>query len=201
MKSKNIFPIEGKVLHKDRFQKYKHKSSVIWLTGLSGAGKSTIAIELEKRLFLNDIHTYILDGDNLRNGLNSDMGFSPEDRAENIRRVAEVARLFADAGLVVITAFISPYNVGRDYARKIAVRSNIEFVEIYLKCPVEVCRKRDTKGLYEKALKGEIKDFTGINSPYEEPLTPEIVLKTNELSVENCVSRIFSFLEERIFKF
>lgn len=161
---------------------------VIWLTGLSGSGKSTIANALELELIYLKAHTYLLDGDDIRLGLNSDLGFSEEDRRENIRRVGEVATLMYDAGLIVITSFISPFQSDRDM-----VRMKIDpgaFWEIFVSCPLEECVRRDTKGLYKKALAGEIENFTGISSPYEEPLTPELVLETSIYNVDNCVSKI-----------
>src|SRR5204862_4165231 len=144
-----------------------HRGAVVWLTGLSGAGKSTIAAALEKELFQRAMHTYVLDGDNLRHGLNSNLGFSPEDRAENIRRVGEVAKLMADAGTVVITSFISPYRVDRARARAIALQAGAEFVEIFVDAPLSVCEQRDPKGLYRKALSGKLHGLTGIDAPYE----------------------------------
>jgi adenylylsulfate kinase len=164
------------------------------LTGLSGSGKSTIAVEVERLLTDRGVHAYILDGDNVRHGLNADLGFSDEDREENIRRIGEVARLFADAGLVVITSFISPFRKDRDRVRSLMAPG--EFLEIFTRCSLELCEERDPKGLYAKARAGEIADFTGIDSPYEEPDNPELVLDTGELTVEECVGKVVALLEE-----
>jgi bifunctional enzyme CysN/CysC len=194
IKSKNISWHESKIGRKERQGRYGHEGAVIWLTGLSGAGKSTIAVELEKKLFMNRIHSFILDGDNVRHGLNANLGFSPDDRVENIRRIGEVANLFSEAGLVVITAFISPYAKGRDRVRR-RVKQN--FLEVHLDCPLSVCEKRDAKGLYKKARKGLIQHFTGISAPYEPPKKPEIVLQTGRLNVGECVDQIVSELTRR----
>ena len=177
-------------------QKIKgHKSAVIWFTGLSGSGKSTLANELEYRLNKLGVHTFLLDGDNIRHGLNSDLGFSPEDREENIRRIGEVAKLFVEAGLVVLVSFISPYKKDRERARSLVGKD--EFVEVYVKCPLEVAEERDTKGLYKRARAGIIKDFTGISAPYEEPESPEIIIETDKLSIQESVNKIFNYLLER----
>ncbi len=198
IKSQNIFPVISKVTKEIRSQRYKHNGAVIWLTGLSGSGKSTITLELEKQLFSKGIHTYILDGDNIRRGLNADLGFSPDDRTENIRRIAETAKLFADAGIVVISAFISPYIFVREHARKICNESEIPFAEIYLKCPIEVCKERDPKKLYKKAINGEILNFTGISSPYEEPVSPELLIETDKQNLDLCVDTINNYIREII---
>ncbi len=163
-----------------------HLGGVVWLTGLSASGKSTVATELERRLVGDGWHACVLDGDDLRQGLCSDLGFDPEDRRENIRRVGEVARLFADAGLVCITAFISPYRSDRDLARRIAPPRR--FIEVYLNAPLEVCEQRDPKGLYRKARAGLIPNFTGISAPYEPPLAPDIELRTDQQDVSECVT-------------
>lgn len=168
-----------------------HEPLVIWLTGLSGSGKSTIANELEYRLVTkHSAHTYLLDGDNIRTGLNAGLGFSDEDRKENIRRIGEVAKLMHDAGLIVITAFISPFRSDRDLVRNLFAPG--EFWELFVSCPIEVCMQRDPKGLYMKAQKGEITQFTGINSPYEEPLAPELVVESSLHAVDECVSNILA---------
>ncbi|MCU0771069.1 MAG: adenylyl-sulfate kinase [Verrucomicrobia bacterium] len=193
-KSANIFWNEGKVTSAQREARNGHPGCVVWLTGLSGSGKSTIAAELERALFNRGQHAYVLDGDNVRHGLCSDLGFSPKDRKENIRRLGEVARLFADAGTISITAFISPYRSDRDLARSIAPEGR--FVEVYLNAPLEVCEQRDPKGLYAKARAGEIKEFTGISAPYEAPLRPELVLHTHQFTVEECVAQILEKLRE-----
>jgi len=171
------------------------KGTTIWLTGLSGSGKSTIAVELEHALIENKHQAYILDGDNIRHGLNKNLGFSPEDRTENIRRIGEVAKLFTEANIITIAAFVSPYREDRDNVRKLLGRG--EFVEIYVKCSLEVCETRDTKGLYKKARAGEVKDFTGISAPYEEPLNPELTIDSSKLSVEESTRDILNYLEEK----
>src|SRR4030095_14520542 len=169
-----------------------HAGFVIWLTGLSGSGKSTIATELERELFNMGKHAYVLDGDNVRHGLCSDLAFSPEDRKENIRRVGEVAKLFADAGTICITAFISPYASDRQMVRQM-VRDG-QFIEIYVNAPLRVCEQRDPKGLYARARANEIKDFTGISAPYEAPSKPEIELRTDKFTVAECVAQIIDYL-------
>ena len=171
-----------------------HSSSIIWLTGLPASGKTTIARELEKNLHVMGVQTYILDGDNLRHGLNSDLGFSKDNRRENIRRVAEVAKLFADAGIIVICAFVSPYRDDREAAKRLVEES--EFVEVFVKCPVEVCMDRDPKSMYKKAASGKMKTFTGVNDPYEEPVSPEIIIETNEVSLTEGVNKIIEYLKE-----
>ncbi len=194
-KSENIYWSHGKVTLQQREARNGHKGCVVWLTGLSGAGKSTIATELERELFNQGKHVYVLDGDNMRHGLNSDLGFSPEDRTENIRRVGEVAKLFADAGVVVVTAFISPYRSDRDLVRKVTPEG--KFIEVFVNAPVEVCEQRDPKGLYAKARSGEIKEFTGISAPYEAPSKPELELKTNQLTVNEAVAKIVEYLKRQ----
>jgi adenylylsulfate kinase len=179
----------------DRISLKPHSPACLWFTGLSGSGKSTIANALEFRLNHEfRVHTYLLDGDNVRSGLNRDLGFSLEDRQENIRRLGEVARLFVDAGLVVLTAFISPLRADRDRARQIIHPAR--FIEIYVECPLEVCEQRDTKGLYLKARQGMIPDFTGISSPYESPLNPELVLKSDRDSLEVCTQKVVMYMKE-----
>jgi bifunctional enzyme CysN/CysC len=197
-KSKNIFWTEGKITARQRALRSGHRGAVVWLTGLSGAGKSTIAQALERELFHRAMHTYVLDGDNIRHGLNSNLGFSPEDREENIRRVSEVAKLMADAGAVVITAFISPYRMDRRRAREIALEGNAEFIEVFVDAPLEVCETRDPKNLYKKARAGEIRDFTGIGAPYEAPEDPEIVVHTDEQTVDESVATILDQLLPRL---
>jgi bifunctional enzyme CysN/CysC len=191
-KSNNIYWSHGKVTPEQRALRNGHSGRVIWLTGLSGAGKSTIATELERELFNRNQHTYVLDGDNMRHGLCSDLGFSPEDRKENIRRVGEVAKLLADAGVIVITAFISPYRGDRDMVRKIVPPG--KFIEVFVNAPLEICEQRDPKGLYARARKNEIKEFTGISAPYEAPVNCEIELPTDKLSVAESVARIVDYL-------
>jgi len=191
---KFVIPHEHTVTKEDRQKLYRHKSMIVWLTGLSGSGKSTLANELEKRRFEEGCRTYVLDGDNIRKGLNQDLGFSAEDREENIRRIGEVAKLFVDAGILVITAFISPYLKDRKMVRDIMQEG--EFVEVFVKCSLEVCEERDPKGLYIKARKGIIKNFTGIDDPYEEPENPELVVETDNLTIEESVDKIWAYLKD-----
>ena len=195
-KATNITRVEHRVSVQERFFKNNHKSAIFWLTGLSGAGKSTIALELERRLFDKDYLVYLLDGDNIRSGLNSNLNFSPEDRSENIRRVSEVATLFARAGFVVISAFISPYLNDRLRARSAA--GKIGFHEIFIKSDLETCEKRDPKGLYKKARSGEIKDFTGIDSPYDIPENPELVVDTMKNELKSCVDLLENYVINNI---
>ena len=197
-KSKNIFWTEGKITRRARAAQMGHRGAVIWFTGLSGAGKSTIAQALERDLFRRGIHTYVLDGDNVRHGLNSNLGFSPEDRVENIRRVSEMAKLMADSGVVVITAFISPYRTDRRRAREIALEGNAEFIEVFVDAPLEVCEARDPKQLYKKARAGEIREFTGIDAPYEPPEDPDIVVHTDRQSVDESIGTILEQLLARL---
>ncbi len=182
------------VTQEDREKLLNQKGCVLWFTGLSGSGKSTLANAVEYLLHQRQHHTYILDGDNVRHGLNKNLGFSPEDRTENIRRIGEVAKLFADAGTITMTAFISPYRADRDQARNLLPKDR--FVEIFVECPLTVCEKRDTKGLYKKARTGEIKEFTGISAPYEPPHHPEITVNTEELSLQESAQKVVAFLEK-----
>ncbi|MEP7078241.1 MAG: adenylyl-sulfate kinase [Chthoniobacterales bacterium] len=198
IKSKNIFWSEGKITPTHRAKQNGHRGAVVWLTGLSGAGKSTIALALEGELFQRAMHTYVLDGDNVRHGLNSNLGFSAEDRVENIRRVGEVAKLMADSGTVVITAFISPYRLDRRRAREIALEGNAEFIEVFVDAPLQVCEERDPKHLYKKARAGQIRDFTGIDAPYEAPDDPDIVVRTDEQNVDESVATIMEQLLPRL---
>jgi adenylylsulfate kinase len=194
-KATNILWHQGAVNREDREKLNGHKGATVWLTGLSGSGKSTIAVDLEKRLCERGVRTYILDGDNIRHGLNKNLGFSPQDRTENIRRIGEVAKLFTDAGLVAITAFISPYRADRDQVRTLMKPG--DFVEIHVDCPVEVCEQRDVKGLYKKARAGEIKEFTGISAPYEAPASAELTIKSHELALEQSVAAVLGYLESK----
>jgi adenylylsulfate kinase len=194
-KATNIKWHHGKITKEDRAKLLNQKGVAIWLTGLSGSGKSTIAVELEHALIENKHQAYILDGDNIRHGLNKNLGFSPEDRTENIRRIGEVAKLFTEANIITIAAFVSPYREDRDNVRKLLDHGG--FIEIYVKCSLEVCEARDTKGLYKKARKGEVKDFTGISAPYEEPLNPELTIDSSKLSVEESTRAILNYLEEK----
>ncbi|WP_018661668.1 adenylyl-sulfate kinase [Heyndrickxia acidiproducens] len=191
----NIVWHASKVTKQERQQRNRHKSAVLWFTGLSGSGKSTLSAALEKELFQLGVHTYRLDGDNIRHGLNQNLGFSPEDRAENIRRIGEVAKLMVDAGLMTLTAFISPYQKDREQVRNILEEN--EFIEVYVKCSLEACEKRDPKGLYKKARAGEIKAFTGIDAPYEEPSDPELTIDTENQSLEESIKTITAYLKEK----
>ncbi|WP_145468082.1 adenylyl-sulfate kinase [Staphylococcus pettenkoferi] len=192
--STNITWHDSEVTKQDRQQLHGHKSATLWFTDLSGSGKSTISVELEKALFERKKHAFRLDGDNVRHRLNKNLGFSPEDRQENIRRIGEVSKLMVDAGLITITAFISPYREDRDNVR--AILDDDEFIEIYTQCSVEECERRDPKGLYKKARTGEIPEFTGISAPYEEPRNPEITIDTEQLDVKDAVTQILNYLEE-----
>lgn len=191
-KATNITWHEAAVTAEDREKLLNQKGCVIWFTGLSGSGKSTLANAVGQVLHQQQHHTYVLDGDNVRHGLNKNLGFSPADREENIRRIGEVAKLFADAGTIVLTAFISPYRTDRDQARALIVDGR--FVEVFVDCPLEVCEERDTKGLYKKARAGEIKEFTGISAPYEPPLNPEVTVNTAVLSIEECAQAVVTIL-------
>ena len=194
-KATNITWHRGSVSRDDRTAKNSHRGAVLWFTGLSGSGKSTLAFALEKKLFDRGCHTYVLDGDNIRHGLNKDLGFSPKDREENIRRIGEVAHLFADAGVIAMTAFISPYLKDRDLAR--GLNPPGEFVEIFCDCSVETCEQRDTKGLDKKARAGQIPEFTGISAPYEAPVKAEVVVHTGKETVEGSLAIIVRYLESK----
>ena len=193
-KATNVTWHEHKVSREDREKLLKQKGIVLWFTGLSGSGKSTIANEVAYKLHQMGKLAYVLDGDNIRHGLNKNLGFSPEDRNENIRRISEVAKLFADAGVITITAFISPYRKYRNFCRELLGPGR--FIEIYTKASLETCEKRDPKGLYKKAREGIIKDFTGISAPYEEPENPELVIDTDKYSVEESVELVLKKLKE-----
>lgn len=193
MLDKNIVWHNQNITKKDREKLLNQKPILLWFTGLSGSGKSTIANTLEKRLYQLKYKTVLLDGDNIRHGLNNNLGFSDDDRVENIRRVAEVSKLFIDAGIIVITAFISPFIKDREIAKNLLKKN--EFIEIFIDTPIDVCKKRDPKGLYKKAIQGEIKDFTGVSSPYETPLKPNINLKTDKLSIDESVEKILEYLK------
>ena len=183
------------ITRKDREIQNGHKSVILWFTGLSSSGKSTLAHAVEEKLHHLGCHTYVFDGDNVRHGLCSDLGFSLEDRAENIRRIGEMVKLFVEAGTIALTAFISPIRADREKVRALVAEG--EFIEIYCRCPVEICEQRDPKGLYRRARKGEIKEFTGISSPYEPPEHPHLVLDTGETSPEACVDKIMELLVQR----
>ena len=195
VKATNVVWHAHHVSREERAAQKKQKPCVIWFTGLSGAGKSTVANALEGELFRQGFHSYLLDGDNIRMGLNKDLGFSDAERVENIRRIGEVAKLFADAGLIALTAFISPFRADRDLVRKIMPEG--EFFEVYVHAPLDVCESRDPKGLYKKARAGQIKNFTGIDSPYEAPEKPELTINTGELSIEQSVQKLLTFLKEK----
>ncbi len=197
IRATNVVWHEGHVDRKVREALLKQKGCTIWLTGLPSSGKSTIGFSLEHALMQQGRLAYVLDGDNIRHGLNKNLGFSAEDRAENIRRIGEVAKLFADAGAITITSFVSPYRADRDHARKLHEEAGIPFVEVHVETPVEECEKRDPKGLYKKARTGEIPNFTGISDPYESPEKPELVLKTVGVKLEACVAKLAEFLEQQ----
>jgi adenylylsulfate kinase len=194
-KATNITWHEHKVSRDERESLLNQKGALLWFTGLSASGKSTVANEVTSRLHKMGKLTYVLDGDNIRHGLNKNLGFSPEDREENIRRISEVGHLFADAGLITTTAFISPYRKDRDAARQLL--GDGRFVEVYVKASVDICEKRDPKGLYKKAKNGEIKEFTGVSAPYEEPLKPEIVLDADAMTIEEEVQAVLDYLKEK----
>jgi adenylylsulfate kinase len=193
-KSTNIKWHDTAITKNERKVNNGHGSAVLWFTGLSGSGKSTLANAVSASLFQRGIHEYVLDGDNIRHGLNKDLGFSDHDRTENIRRIGEVSKLFVDSGTIVTTAFISPFRSDRDQVRSLF--SEGEFIEVFVDCPLEECERRDPKKLYEKARRGEIKDFTGIDSPYEAPESPELTIQTGSLSVEEAVETILSYLKD-----
>lgn len=192
MTTKNIHYHKHRVPRELKEKRNKHKSRVLWFTGLSGSGKSTVANATEKILHEMGFQTYILDGDNVRMGLNKDLGFSAKDRTENIRRITEVAKLFADSGTIVLTAFISPYRADRENARKII--SNNDFIEVFINADLSVCENRDPKGLYKKARAGKIKGFTGIDAPYEAPENPELVIDTNKYNIEASAQIVVDYL-------
>jgi len=191
-KEKEIHWHEPTVKVEERWISNGYKSCLLWFTGLSGSGKSTIAHALDKRLHMLKVHSYVLDGDNIRHGLNNDLGLNPEDRQENIRRIGEVSKLFIDAGLIVLAAFIAPYKDDRKRVRSLLKKGQL--IEVYVKCSVDECEKRDPKGLYKKARSGEIKGFTGITAPYEEPENPEIVLETDSVSLDSCIEILMKHL-------
>ena len=193
--SSNVVWHHATVTRERRQGQNNHKSVILWFTGLSGAGKSSLAHAVEERLHEMNCRTYVLDGDNVRHGLCGDLGFSDADRSENIRRIAEVAKLFLEAGVISLTAFISPFREEREAARKLVPHG--DFLEIYCNSPIEVCEQRDVKGLYRRARAGEIKDFTGISSPYEAPLRPELTVDTGNSSIEDCVGSVIELLRSR----
>jgi bifunctional enzyme CysN/CysC len=194
-KSTNVTTVNHRVAASHRAARNGHRGGILWFTGLSGAGKSTLAMELERLLFDQGYQVFVLDGDNVRQGLNADLGFSSTDRAENIRRVGEVAGLFAEAGLIVISAFISPYRADRD---RIRAAHSTHFHEIYINAPLHVCEARDAKGLYRRARAGEIQDFTGVSAPYECPTAPDLELPTDRLPLDRCLSELLRFVDQRL---
>jgi adenylylsulfate kinase len=187
----------GDVRREEREANLRQKGVTLWMTGLSASGKSTIAVALEKVLLARGNHAYRLDGDNIRFGLNRNLGFSVEDRAENIRRIGEVAKLFSDAGMITITSFISPYRRDRDLVRKLHEDAKLPFLEVHVECPIDEAERRDPKGLYKKARAGELKGFTGVDDPYEAPERPELVLRSDLLSVADSVAELLGMLERR----
>jgi len=194
-KSTNVVWHQSTIDRAQREKQNGHKSAILWFTGLSGSGKSTLAHAVEDRLHQSGCRTYVLDGDNVRHGLCGDLGFSDQDRVENIRRVGEVAKLFTEAGVITLTAFISPFIADRDRVRGLVEAG--DFIEVYCQCALEVCEERDVKGLYKKARAGEIPEFTGINSPYEEPVNPEVLVDTAALSLEECVDKVIGFMRDK----
>ena len=194
-KSENISWSHSHVGREERERLLGHRAATVWFTGLSGSGKSSVALEVERELLARGILAYVLDGDNIRHGLNVNLGFSPEDRTENIRRIGEVAKLFNDAGVIVLTAFISPYREDRDRVRASLPAGG--FIEVLVDCPLEECERRDAKGLYAKARAGEISEFTGISAPYQPPLEPELVLASGDEDVATCTRRVLDLLSER----
>lgn len=197
-KATNVYWHHGQIARADREFLNGHHGATLWFTGLPASGKSTLAVLTEQKLHKRNCRTYILDGDNIRHGLNKDLGFSPQDRNENIRRIGEVANLLRDAGMINMVAFISPYRSDRKFARDLG-KNDGTFVEVFVDCPVAVCEERDPKGMYKKARKGILKEFTGISAPYEAPENPEIHLRTGSCSVDECVEQILNYLGENRF--
>jgi len=192
----NIYPIKTKVSKSQREELQGQHAVLIWFTGLSGSGKSTLAVQLEAQLYAAGFKTYLLDGDNIRSGLNKDLTFTDEDRVENIRRIAEVSGLMLDAGLVVLSAFISPFRIDRDHVKQIIGVEN--YIEVFVDTPLEVCEQRDVKGLYKKARAGEVKNFTGIDSPYERPENPDVIIPTHQMNVDDSLDLLLKFVTPRI---
>jgi len=195
MKSSNVVWHQATVTRRHREEKNGHRSVILWFTGLSGAGKSTLAHAVEDQLFQLNCRTFVIDGDNVRHGLCADLGFASDDRVENIRRVGEIAKLFTEAGIISLTAFISPFKADRDRVRELVTDG--DFVEIYCQASLDVCEERDVKGLYKKARSGEIANFTGISSPYEPPASPELTVNTGKASLEACVEQVIQYLKNR----
>ncbi|TGD74703.1 adenylyl-sulfate kinase [Mangrovimicrobium sediminis] len=196
-KATNVHWHEGDITRADREKLNGHKGATLWFTGLSGSGKSTVAVELEGKLFEMGVASYRLDGDNVRMGINKNLGFSAEDRAENIRRIGEVAKLFVDSGQIVLSSFVSPYRADRDAVRELHDAAGMDFIEVFVDCSLEAAESRDPKGLYKKARAGEIKNFTGIDDPYEAPEKPELHLHSDQQSLEEEVNLILELLRER----
>lgn len=196
MPDSNIIPQKQTISREDRNKLSGHKSFIVWFTGLSGSGKSTLANNIEEKLHKKRIRTYLLDGDNIRLGLNKDLGFNESSRKENIRRIGEVSKLLVDSGAVVLTSFISPFREDRADVRKLMKQG--EFIEVFVKCPVEICERRDVKGLYTKARSGEIKNFTGIDSPYEEPLNPEIIIESGNETIDESANKLIKYIEPKL---
>ena len=192
----HIIPHQHAVSKSNRNTAYGHHSLVVWFTGLSGSGKSTIASALEHKLFQESLHTYILDGDNIRKGINNDLDFTDKGRVENIRRIGEVANLLVDAGVIVLSAFVSPFKADREKVKSLVGATN--FIEVFVDCPIEICEKRDVKGLYKKARAGEISNFTGISSPFENPMSPDVHIKSDLLSVEESVEKVYQEIIKNI---
>lgn len=192
----HIYPIQSSIKATGRQQLLQQRAKLIWFTGLSGSGKSTLAVQLEAQLYAKGYKTYLLDGDNLRTGLNKDLTFTDEDRVENIRRIAEVSKLMVDAGIIVLSAFISPFRADRDQVKKIVGEEN--YIEVFVDAPLEICEQRDVKGLYKKARTGEVKNFTGISSPYEKPENPNLTIPTAQLSVEESLAFLIKLIEPKI---
>jgi bifunctional enzyme CysN/CysC len=194
-KAANLFSVRHRVAAEDRAKLNGHRGGILWFTGLSGAGKTTLAVELERRLFAKGYQAFLLDGDNVRQGLCADLGFAPQERAENIRRVGEVSALFAEAGMIVVSAFISPYRVDRDRIRAAHAQY---FNEIYINAPLHICESRDVKGLYKKARAGQVKEFTGISAPYEAPVAPELEVPSGEWTTERCLAALMDYVEQHL---
>ena len=192
---KRSYPFKPSILRADRHILNGHRSALLWFTGLSGSGKSTLAHAIEERLYQMGVRSYVLDGDNIRTGLNRDLGLSPEDRKENARRIAEAAKLMVDAGILVFAAFIAPYRESREFVRSLMLA--FPFYECYIKCPLEMCEVRDPKGLYRKARQGEIDNMTGVSAPYEEPESPDLIIETDKYSLDECVALVINFLLEK----
>ncbi len=196
-KDNNVVWHHATVTRKRRQKQNKHRSMILWFTGLSGSGKSTLAHAVEEELHQAGCRTFVFDGDNVRHGLNSNLGFSKEDRKENIRRISEMCKLFIEAGVIAMTAFISPFKEDRDRVRKLVNEG--DFIEIFLNCSLETCESRDTKGMYARARRGEIKEFTGISSPYERPENPELIVDTDRLTLEESVNVVMDYIAEKLF--